>query len=288
MKKKPSLLLWLLALILTVLLAVYQRLSGPTRPVRGRQDVGGTEIRYKLYRSWTKYMPLPVRVAAPGNGIEFFLHFRRFPEIAGENWTTVPMGKKDGAFQAMIPGQPAAGKVVYKVEARGRAGSFWLNRGEPVVARFKGAVPTWLLLLHVHFMFAGLILAFRTGLEALRPGGPEDPRRGGPEDPRGGGRWRKFIPWTLGVTAIGGLLLGPLVQKYAFGAYWTGFPLGGDLTDSKTLFAVLVWLAVFFLRKKSRWWAVGATVLMVAVYLIPHSLLGSELDYRTGEVITSK
>jgi hypothetical protein len=272
MKKKASFLLWFLAFILTVLLAVYQRLSGPTRPVYGKQDIGGTEIRYKLYRSWTSHQFLPVRVVAVGSGFEFLLHFRRFPYIAGESWTTVPMGKKDGAFQAMIPGQPAAGKVVYKVEARGRAGSLWLNHGEPVVARFKGAVPVWLLLLHVHFMFAGLILAFRTGLGALFKDG----------------RWQHLVPWTLGVTLVGGLILGPLVQKYAFGAYWTGFPLGGDLTDSKTLFAVLAWLAAFFLRKKSRWWTVAATVLMVAVYLIPHSVLGSELNYKTGQVITAK
>jgi len=272
MKKKVSLLLWLLAFLLTLVLAVYQRLSGPTRPVRGKQEIGGAEIRYKLYRSWTNYKPLPVRVVAPGSGSEFLLHFRRFPYTAGESWTSVAMAKKDGAFQAMVPGQPAAGKVAYKVEARGRDGSLWLNHGEPVVARFKGAVPLWLLLLHVHFMFAGLILAFRTGLEALRRDG----------------RWQKFIPWTLGVTAIGGLILGPLVQKYAFGAYWTGFPLGSDLTDSKTLFVVMFWLAAFFLRKKSRWWTVGATVLMVAVYLIPHSVLGSELDYRTGKIETSK
>jgi hypothetical protein len=137
MKKKASLLLWLLALILTVLLAVYQRLSGPTRPVRGKLDIGGSEVRYKLYRSWTNYQPLPVRVAAPGSRIEFLLHFRRFPFLADENWTTVAMVKKDGAFQALVPGQPAAGKVAYKVEARGRAGSLWLNHGEPVVARFK-------------------------------------------------------------------------------------------------------------------------------------------------------
>ncbi len=272
MKKKVPLLLWLLALILTVLLAVYQRLSGPTRPVRGKQDVGGSEVRYKLYRSWTSHQFLPVRVVTSGSGFEFLLHFRRFPYMDDENWTTVTMEKKDGAFQAMVPGQPAAGKMAYKVEALGREGSLWLNHGEPVVARFKGAVPTWLLLLHVHFMFAGLILAFRTGLEALRRGG----------------RWQKFVPWTLGVTFIGGLILGPLVQKYAFGAYWTGFPLGGDLTDSKTLFVVLFWLGAFFLRKKSRWWTVGATVLMVAVYLIPHSILGSELDYKSGKVETAK
>ncbi len=272
MKKKASSLLWLLALILTVLLAVYQRLSGPTRPVRGKQEIGGIEIRYKLYRSWTSHRSLPVRVTASGSGLEFFLHFRRFPFSADENWMSVAMEKKNGAFQADVPGQPAAGKVAYKIEARGLEGNAWLNHGDPVVARFKGAVPTWLLLLHVHFMFAGLLLAFRTGLEALRRDG----------------RWQKFIPWTLGVTAVGGLVMGPLVQKYAFGAYWTGFPLGGDLTDSKTLFVILFWLAAYFLRKKSRWWTIGATVLMVVVYLIPHSVLGSELNYKTGEVITSK
>ena len=31
-----------------------------------------------------------------------------------------------------------------------------------------------------------------------------------------------------------------------------------------------------------------ATLLMVAVYMIPHSALGSELDYRTGEIRTGK
>jgi hypothetical protein len=78
------------------------------------------------------------------------------------------------------------------------------------------------------------------------------------------------------------------VQKYAFGAYWTGFPLGGDLTDTKILFVFCFWLAAFFLRRRSRWWTIAATVLMVAVYLIPHSILGSELDYKTGKVETSK
>jgi hypothetical protein len=121
-------------------------------------------------------------------------------------------------------------------------------------------------------MFTGLLLAFRTGLGAFL----------------GDETWRKLLPWTLAVTAVGGLFLGPLVQKYAFGAFWTGFPLGGDLTDSKTLFVVLIWLAAFFLKRKSRFWVVAATLLMVAVYLIPHSMLGSELDYKTGKVETAK
>ena len=72
------------------------------------------------------------------------------------------------------------------------------------------------------------------------------------------------------------------MQKYAFGAYWTGFPLGTDLTDNKTLIAMVGWGVAWFMNRKGRegrGWIVLAAVLMLAIYLIPHSVLGSELDY---------
>ena len=269
---KKNLLLWILAFVLTLFLAVYQRLSGPTYPVRGSEKTAGMTMRYKFYRSWTSSQPLPVNVAAGASGLQLRLHHRRFPLVSGEEWSIVPMSETNGSFAGSIPGQPAAGKVTYKIEASSPGGTFWLNHGRPVVARFKNEVPSWLLITHVLFMFAAMMLAFRAGLGALRQEG----------------NWPRLTTWTLGVTVIGGLVLGPIVQKYAFGAFWTGFPLGGDLTDSKTLFVALFWLAAFLLRKKSRWWTIGATVLMVAVYLIPHSILGSELDYKTGKIETSK
>jgi hypothetical protein len=271
MKKKTSLWLWLLALAMTLLLAVYQRLSGPTYPIKGKQTISGIEIRYKFYRSWTSQRFLPVRLAVTASGLHARLFYRRFPFSAGEDWTVQVMENRNGVFAGDVPGQPAAGKVAYKVEVRVNGKSVWLNRGHTLVARFKGEFPAPLLIVHILFMFAGLLLAFRTGLEALRRAG----------------RWQKLVPWTLAVTAVGGLLMGPLVQKFAFNSYWTGFPLGSDLTDSKTLLAVLFWLAAYLLRKKSRWWTVTATVLMVAVYLIPHSIMGSELDYKTGEIGTA-
>jgi hypothetical protein len=91
--------------------------------------------------------------------------------------------------------------------------------------------------------------------------------------------------------AIGGLVLGPIVQRYAFGAYWTGWPFGTDLTDDKTLAMWLAWVAavaVFRWRKDpldrlARWVTVAAAVVMIAVYLVPHSLRGSELDYSKLE-----
>jgi hypothetical protein len=107
----------------------------------------------------------------------------------------------------------------------------------------------------------------RAGLGALvRPG---DPAR---------------LTWiTLAGLTLGGLLLGPLTQGYAFGALWTGVPFGWDLTDNKTLVMWIGWAAAAVAlrrgRPASRALVVLAAGLMLAVYVIPHSVKGSQLDY---------
>jgi ABC-type Fe3+ transport system permease subunit len=92
--------------------------------------------------------------------------------------------------------------------------------------------------------------------------------------------------WALWLLLAGGMILGPLVQKYAFGELWTGVPFGWDLTDNKTLIAIIGWvLAVVMNRKRERpGYTIAAAILLLLVYSIPHSLFGSQLDYATGTV----
>jgi hypothetical protein len=86
---------------------------------------------------------------------------------------------------------------------------------------------------------------------------------------------------------VGGFIFGPIVQKLAFGAFWTGFPFGHDLTDNKVLFGLLIWLLALWRIPGSpvneRWWVVAASISLLLIYLIPHSMLGSELDFRELE-----
>jgi len=268
MKKRVSILLWILAFILTLAVGVYQRMTGPTHPVRGKELIEGKVITYKLWRSFIAFESLPVEITAEDRGIEAFLEYRRYK--ADDPWTEVQMKRtKEGTvLKGEIPGQPAAGKVEYRVTVSLDKHQFPLNNGENIVARFKGQVPKVILAIHVLLMFGGMLLVVRTGLEALRKEG----------------NYYRLVNWTLAVIFIGGLILGPIVQKYAFGHLWTGFPLGSDLTDNKTLVGVLFWVFAFFLKKKSKWWVLAAVILMLIVYLIPHSVMGSELDYKSGKM----
>jgi hypothetical protein len=90
---------------------------------------------------------------------------------------------------------------------------------------------------------------------------------------------------------LGGIILGPIVQKYAFGAYWTGWPIGKDLTDNKTAVAFLFWVIATYKLFKDRdksVMAIIAMIILLAIYLIPHSMFGSELNYDSGKINTSK
>ena len=92
---------------------------------------------------------------------------------------------------------------------------------------------------------------------------------------------------TFIVMMIGGLILGPLVQKYAFNEWWAGVPYGWDLTDNKTLIAILAWLlALVMIRYKSASsWVIAASLVTIIIFSIPHSLYGSQLNQETGKII---
>ena len=86
---------------------------------------------------------------------------------------------------------------------------------------------------------------------------------------------------TFFLLLIGGMILGPVIQYYAFGQFWTGIPFGWDLTDNKTLIAFIAWaVAVAGNRNKYRpHLTLIACIVTLIIYLIPHSMFGSELDY---------
>lgn len=261
-------LFWLLAFLITAATAIYQRATGPTYPVSGKQEFYGSQIEYKFKRSEDVGTDCLVEVKTEDAEIVGKVFWRRFKYDT--EWNVVEMRRKDGSLRAELPSQPAAGKLEYYVELYGGDIKTDLPADHTVVIRYKGAVPIWVLIPHVLFMFGAMLLSTRTGLEFFR----KEPKL------------FKLTYWTIGFLAVGGFLLGPAVQWYAFDAWWTGFPFGMDLTDNKTLIAMIGWLFALYMMKKSpnpkKWALVGAVILLL-VYMIPHSVLGSELDYSKIE-----
>jgi hypothetical protein len=246
----------------------YQRRTGPTRPMRVGYELQGESLKAKLVRSGTTGEPAKVEV--PARGVGGVLHWRRYP--TDHPYEAQPMRTEGDQLVGTLPSQPPAGKVEYFVELQGDD-SMRLPSAEEgtVVLRYKGAVPPWILAPHIILISLAILLGFRTGLSALL-----------------GRAGTKTLSWfTFVVLTVGGMILGPVVQLHAFGALWTGWPFGEDLTDNKTLVMWLAWLVAAIVVSRGggvrqlwrRAMVIVALLVMLAVVLIPHSARGSELDY---------
>lgn len=255
--------LWILAIAVTLASAVYQRVTGPTWPARWTVTLAGEKIRYRLPRSHAGPGDADIAVRVLATDARGTLSFRR--HSSDDAWTSVEMLRRGEALVALLPHQPTAGKLDYRIVVS--RGSESVSLGQFTI-RFRGAVPPWVLVPHIVLMFLGMLWATRAALEKLAP----EPRYG------------SMILWTLLLLGVGGLVLGPAVQKYSFDTWWTGWPIGTDLTDNKTAIAWLAWAAAWVAhRRQARsagWWVVAAACITLAVFAIPHSVFGNELRTR--------
>ncbi len=228
------------------------------------------EINFSLPRSNNgRPGDYPVEVELP-DAFSANLIWRHFP--SDDPWETLVMERNGDTLSTALPHQPPAGKIEYHLDLMADGNIIDLVDGENVVLRFRADVPAWALIPHVLMMILTVIWSMATIIFAMA------------NIPS----YKKHVGVTIIFLFIGGFILGPVVQKYSFGQFWTGWPLGEDLTDNKVLFALIAFLVAWFLRKKSygKWLAIGAALVMLAVYLIPHSMGGSELDRESGEVVT--
>jgi hypothetical protein len=272
--RKTSLALWMVAFTVTVLLAVFQRMTGPSYPIRGTEALpNGVTIDYRLPRSNEGRDELQIAIPAPPTASRATLEWRRYP--TDEVFRRQPMtATSDQEFETRIPSQPAAGKIEYRILLESAGGAISIPAREAVVARYRASVPAYVLIPHILAMFLGMLVSTRALFEVLRPGAP---------------RARGLVLGSMALLVIGGLMLGPVVQRFAFGAYWTGWPFGHDLTDNKTLIAFLAWLPATLLawrRATTRLAVALGWVVMMGVFLIPHSARGSQLDWSGVEPLT--
>lgn len=313
----------LISVVLTLFFAAFQRMTGPTHPEDGFVETEGKRIAFSLPRSGTVgedtrvaipvrfpgqvedtirtspdtrhgSLPVPGESCREGADAQASLYYRHYPLLDAEGWVEIPMRQENGYWVAFLPSQPMAGKLAYYVEAEGTA----YHQEAPLVIRYKGSVPAGVLVPHILLMFLAMFFAVMAGLAAVL----------------GNPLYRRYSVITLACLVLGGFVFGCLVQKHAFDVYWSGFPMGGDLTDNKTLIAVLAFLVAvlvqFWPKKKpasgkavaedagqggvpaarsgARWVVLAATLVMLGVFSVPHSANGSELDRTTGEIVSGE
>lgn len=262
-----------LAIIITLAFVIYQRATGPTYPKRFKIQVGEEKVTVKLLRSHGGDTDALIKIPKLSEDMAGTITYRRFP--TNDLWIEHSLKEENEMLVASLPHQPPAGKLQYFVHLTvGGQEQKLGSQEDPIFIRFKGDVPSWILGPHIFFMFFSILLSMLALLEVLF-------------------KTKSYYKIGLATTfclLFGGMFLGPIVQKYAFGVYWAGFPIGYDLTDNKLLIGVVFWVLACLInwRKKAPWAIVVASIVLLMVYAIPHSMMGSQYNYESQQVETAR
>ena len=253
---------WILAIIITLALSIYQRMTGPTYPKKINVELNGQNYKVKLPRSGVQHDEIVTLEGVPSDA-KPQIHYRRYP--TSDDYATADFEWTDIEWQATLPVQPVGGKLQYYITVDGKD----YPADEPPIMRFRNDVPASILVPHILLMFAAILFAVYTFLLVIT-------RKA----------YKKWLWITVGTLFVGGFILGPLVQHTAFGPWWAGFPYGTDLTDNKTLISFLFFLAALATLKwkYNKWVVCLAVLMMITVFTIPHSAYGSEYDYTTQQL----
>lgn len=262
-----------LTIILTLIAIIYQRRTGPTYPKHFEIAVAEGSKTIMLLRSFGGEGDAPVLIKKDNSIKGGTIHFKRYP--TNDPWEKHELLVTNSGFEFKLPHQPPAGKIQYYIELETEKGKQKLgDENDPIIIRFKGDVPTLVLAPHIFCMFISMLLSTLAGFEAFFKTKSV----------------MKIALYTNITLITGGMILGPIVQKYAFGVYWAGFPFGYDLTDNKLLISVIFWILGFglFYFKKIHSAIIVASIVLILMYAIPHSKMGSQFNYHKGAVETAR
>jgi hypothetical protein len=159
--------------------------------------------------------------------------------------------------------------VIPETEKKAAAEQLWF--------RFEGARSVMLLVIHITCMFGAfliMVLVFLTATENLK-------------DEAVRVRLGRQTLWATTVLFIGTFPIGFWLEYQVYATYWTGIPLGRDITDSKSLLIFVYWAVMLYLLRgaafsrnprkdivgpaAARWIAIIGVVISLALYLVPHS-----------------
>jgi hypothetical protein len=201
----------------------------------------------------------------PGPGPHEVLRMRQLEP--GRYFASIPSHKRGTLIEYYIEAQ-AGSDLVVRVPAQDESPGFSFH--------YKGIANRALLLSHVVLMFISLAILLLCGYLALRA---IRNRRAVLHVPR-----LAF----LGAVAffISSFPLGMIVAYQTYNKPWTGFPVGSDMTDNKSLVIILYWAAATFFYRGSVFRKDPSTDLLsirtlpyvyltgvlitIALFLIPH------------------
>lgn len=264
---------YLIALVLTVTLLAFARRMSTRHEMTITTPVDGVTLTHKTVTENFGDGPVLI-IKTPSTDNLAAIVF--YSEKSGGHDKSVAMSVTPEGFTAKLEPLPKGQKWFYQIQVskNGTPVAQFPKEGNQFI-KFKGHVAEFIIIPHIFFMFATIffgLMAVFTSFDLAR----------------GKGNLRQsvlFLLLTFICAFIGGIAFGVEVTRQTFGEGWGGWPIGHDITDTKTEVLLLFWLVTLVLslnglagkrmivsEKLYSFLVILSFIVTFITFLIPHSI----------------
>jgi hypothetical protein len=247
-------------------------------PSEKSAEVNGLVIKHTEDKEGKAFQPqLEIaEITSKADSISVKLHYYRKGVF-----NTLEMAKLPGTdfYGVEVPADTLGQRNYYYLEAVDGAGNrvvlpktatdTYKSEYDYFQIRYEGKASFALLLLHIVLMIMAVFLlihAFYYAMNYLFTGERENAIT------------RSVNIGTI-TFFITGFPIGCIIEKQVLGNYWEGVPFGWDITDSKTLIILVMWVILIRLQNKNKIsmrcyskWVIINTIITLILFMLPHSI----------------
>lgn len=244
---------------LTIIATFIQQFSSYERPVKVSLDINKENYDFELPVVQEENEKYLVVLNIPDSSIHGKVFYKLYN--SPESWKENKLTRNHEQLVVSLPQEKANVKVQYYLQLELKGKCFFIAKNKPVIVRYQGLAPKYILFPQFTFMFIALIFACFAGILALFSLDS----------------YKKYSKITFYLFTLAILILGFLVHLISFGHIILNPCMHNDLTFYKNLLIFLLWLGIFQLNKK---YNVRILVFLVAIatlllYCIPQQFVFS-------------
>ncbi len=153
---------------------------------------------------------------------------------------------------------------------------FLLDQSSTLKIRFEGKPNSIVLVAHIAFMYAALLIVFLAVFSGLADKNTANLSA----------RCGKLVLVATALLLVGVFILGTVVERQSYGTFWSGIPVSTNLTDTYSLLLCLYWVGLLVClkgsafksnperdlisRQTARILTVVGLIGMIVIFLLPH------------------
>lgn len=246
---KESLILWLSSLVIVFLLSYFKSVFGEYYPISSTFSVNGQKVSYKLDKfEFGDSYKLMIRSDYKNLEGEVVINSEKV-----ENYSIKLDYDKD-LFSAEINKKEVGEKFNYYLQLKSEYKIYRIPSNEDVNFIFFGRIPKMINWLYIIFLYTGLVMIIRSGLEIFKTNR----------------RTKNFLVLTSIVLLTFIMMINPLYLSYKFDYINKSIPPIRNLFPLNLLIIVAIWIGTtvyVFLKKKDKPIVLIASIICLLIYL---------------------